>query len=296
MNCRICSGKAVKTLHSAPIRSGRFGNLTDRPIKVLKCQGCGAAFLGETPVDLKRFYESAAYRESVDGGTDASKFFDAHDAEQIRHLSVAGTGGFRGKTVADIGCGGGSFVDWISGAAATVVAIEPMNEFRESLKKRGYATYPYASEAARDYGGKVDHAYSFSVVEHIENPKEFMEEIRNLLRPGGELLLSTPNSDDVLMQTLPQDYPAFFYRLAHLWYFDAASLTELARIAGFEKIEVIPYQRFGMSNFIHWVRDRRPRGEEALDFVSPTLDAVWKKELERTFRCDYLFLRARRPA
>lgn len=271
---------------------GRFGNLSDDDKRVVRCGGCGAAWLEGVADDLAGFYETNAYREEVDGSADTEKYFALHDVEQIRNLSVVGTGSLRGRTIADVGCGAGSFLDSVRGVAGECVAVEPSAAFRETLVARGYATYPYAAEAAREKAGSVDLAVSFSVIEHIEDPLVFLRDIRNLLRKGGTLVVSTPNTDDVLLEALPDSYPAFYFRKAHIWYFNHASLAGLLEAAGFGDVEIVPHQRFGLSNFLGWLKEKRPTGNASRGYVTPAMDAAWRSELERTMRCDYLFATA----
>lgn len=42
-------------------------------------------------------------------------------------------------------------------------------------------------------GGALDLVSAFQVVEHVASPERFLEEARRILKPGGILLLSTPN-------------------------------------------------------------------------------------------------------
>ncbi len=243
---------------------------------------------------MARFYESDAYRGLVDGAVEEAEYYRNHDVEQLRHLTATGTGGFRDKVIADVGCGAGSFLHCVAGMAQKVVAIEPSNTFRIALAARGYATYPYAADALVDLKGQVDVAVSFSVVEHVEHPDQFLAEIRQLLRPGsGRLTISTPNADDALIGMLPTDYAPFFYRRAHLWYWTPEALRSLLLRAGFVDPIVVPMQRFGLSNFLAWLRDRSPQGQRAFPFVTAAVDAVWKQELQRIGVCDYLFASAR---
>jgi SAM-dependent methyltransferase len=283
--CRICGAFAWTTLFEGSIRQGRFGSLTPEARRVLRCGGCGSGFLdARAAVD----YESDAYRELVDGDASVASFHAIHDAEQADKLRLLGSGRVRGKLVADIGCGAGSFLDLVSGLAAGTLGIEPTRAYHDTLRAKGHAVHAYCSDAAGDWRGKVDLAVCFSVIEHVDDPVQLLQDVRTLLRPGGELLLSTPNLRDWLLELLPTEYGAFFYRTVHTWYFDSASLTALAAAAGYSGCEVRSVHRFDLSNALLWLRDRRPSGLATVP-VDPAVDAAFVRWLENEGRADYLY-------
>jgi len=287
--CKICGNSKYKVKYEGPIRLGKFGDISKKRYKINECLSCGVISLPNVIEDSTAYYETDAYRKDVDEGSDVSDYFRIHDKEQVRNLQITGTSIFRDRIVADIGCGAGSFLDSIKGYVRRAIAIEPSMLFRRSLEKRGYITYPYITDALSVYENKVDIAVSFSVLEHIDNPLLFLKQIRNILSSTGKLIISTPNADDILLQVLPDVYPQFFYRKAHLWYFNSISLKKVLELAGYKEIKIIPYHRFGLSNFLIWLRDKTPKGDLKIDFITDAMDVIWKLELERTMRCDYLY-------
>lgn len=55
--------------------------------------------------------------------------------------------------VADIGCGC-AFLDYVSGVAMQIIAIEPSETYRKIMDKKNFCTYPYASVAIKDWKEK----------------------------------------------------------------------------------------------------------------------------------------------
>ncbi len=287
--CEICGAGTWRTVYEGPVRDGTFGTLRDGA-SVARCSGCGAERLEESICPDESFYETDAYRRKLKQALDAGAYFREHDELQGFALGTLPLGSLRGKTVADIGCAGGSFLDCVAGLAARKVAVEPCSIYHESLAKRGYVVFPYAVEAAAELRGRVDLAVSFQVIEHVRNPREFMAEIRPLLAPDGVLLISTPNRNDILMELLPDDFPAFFYRVVHRWYFDAESLSQCARYAGYEVENIRFVHRYGLSNALAWLRDRRPSGRARLATIEPAVDRYWQSYLEGSGRADCIFM------
>lgn len=286
--CEICGSKAWESAYIGPVRDGAFGRLTP-PTLVGRCGGCGVERLEERAAKGSDFYESHDYRSFLDQPTDTAGFFPEHDILQLQNLQQLWPSSLRGKVIADVGCAAGSFLDHVRGLAAKAVAIEPCSEYHDSLAAKGYDVYSFASDAIAA-GTQVDWAFTFGTIEHVLDPREFLKEIGQMLLPEGRLLLSTPNRKDVLMSLLPDDYPSFFYRSVHRWYFDRESLAICARQAGLKVIELRCAHRFGLSNAMTWLRDRRPGGRAALPCVGTALfDDFWSRALEAQDAGDYLF-------
>lgn len=289
--CKICGSENSEVAYKGPIRLGKYPNISSEDYELLKCKDCLAITLPPIMEDVGSYYDGEAYRKEVDDGSEAADYFKLHDAEQQQKLGIIGTEVFRDKIVADVGCGAGSFLDYIGGVCKKGVAIEPYETFKVSLAQRGYPTYSYVKNAIEDFENRVDIVTSFSVLEHVEDPISFLNDIRQLLAIGGKLYLSTPNANDILLEAQPS-YAKFYYRKAHLWYFSDKALANLLKLAGYSEIQIIPHHRFGLANFLTWLKDGSPKGDLQLGFLTPSMDSVWKSELERTARCDYLYAEA----
>ncbi len=287
--CEICGAENWRAVYQGPVRDGAFGTLREGAT-VARCGGCGVDRLAESVCPDESFYETEAYRRKLGQGLSTGAYLGAADALQGFALEAIEPDSLRDKTVADVGCAGGRFLDYVADLAGRMLAIEPSDIYRDSLAERGYAVFPYAADAAAEFGGKVDFAASFQVIEHVRNPRVFLADIRPLLAPGGSLLITTPNRRDILMDLLPDDFPAFFYRVVHRWYFDADALAGCARRAGFAVDGVRFVHRYGLSNALAWLRDRRPSGRTRLAGVEPPADHFWRGYLEDGGRADCIFM------
>ena len=288
-DCEVCGARRWLLRHGGPVRTGAFGAAAAG--RVAECGGCGVARLEEASCLGEVSYEAADYREAVGDGAAVAGYFEGHDRLQVRELQLLSSRRIRGNLVADIGCGGGSFLDYVHTLAAQTVAVEPFAGYHESLRERGHRVFAYAEQAAAAFAGLVDLATAFAVIEHVADPVAFLRDIRKQMKPDGCLVVSTPNRLDLLMELLPEDYPAFFYRTAHRWYFDAGSLGKCAERAGFAVERTVHYQRYGPSNAFAWLRDRRPTGDASLPGLESTvLDSVWRRTLEERGVADYLYM------
>ena len=87
----------------------------------------------------------------------------------------------------------------------------------------------------------------------------------------------------------PDWFAAFFYRAVHRWYFDAGSLKACGEAAGLTLRGIRSVQRYGLSNALHWLRDRRPRGDTRMEPVDELLDQTWRAHLAKIGRGDTLY-------
>jgi SAM-dependent methyltransferase len=293
--CEICGATDWIDAYFGPVRDGAFGQLSEDSHKVVECGHCGIQRLDESACKDDSFYEGKRYRELLREASTTEGFWAAHDIHQLRNLQIFWPNALRGKTIADVGCAAGSFLDHLGNLPKMGLAIEPCREYHEMLRQRGYKVYASVKEAAANHAGSVEVTFSFSTIEHVDDPLAFLTGIRQLVAPSGLLLVSTPNRRDILMDLLGDDYRRVFYRTVHRWYFDMVSLTGLVERAGFEVVNRRCLQRFGISNALCWLRDRRPSGERPLPHLDdPVINEFWKTYLESKGVGDYLYLLARR--
>jgi 2-polyprenyl-3-methyl-5-hydroxy-6-metoxy-1,4-benzoquinol methylase len=288
INCEICDSGQLSIIYSGLIRDGSFGSTVES--EVYKCDTCGISRLNESDSFEQKHYESSAYREEMGQGISVLDFFEHADPLQIHHLDVFWPFSFRNKVVADVGCAAGSFLDHIAGLASDVIAIEPTKMYHNSLIDRGYRVYSYANEV--ELNDCADIVVSFQVIEHVENPINFLKDIYGLLKKGGRLIIATPNHDDILMKLLPESFPSFFYRRAHRWYFDEKSLMYCIEKSGFSIVNVRQKHTFGISNALAWLKNKKPLGDIKLAGIEESANVFWKDYLENSKQADTLFIMA----
>jgi 2-polyprenyl-3-methyl-5-hydroxy-6-metoxy-1,4-benzoquinol methylase len=280
MRLPFSSEEAEHILYSGRIRDGQYGRFSKDPFTIWQFPASQLAFLQPFPTPD---YTEAGYRESVNGSGDVTDYFALHDAAQLSHLQLIQPLLTRGMVVADCGCGGGSLLDLVRGRAAETIAIEPFRGFHASLSERGHRVFGSLDDAGQGgQRGRVHLALSFHVIEHTENPISYLEQMRLLLRPGGRAFVLTPNLNDILLRTNFESFAPFFFRVVHNLYFNAIALTWAAQTAGFVVRRVVHHHEFGLANALHWLRDRRPRGDTPMDGIDSSIDDLWRSYLVRS--------------
>lgn len=203
----------------------------------------------QRPKGLRDFYENPAV--PVASG-------DARSIRQARVLAAAlGPATARTATVLDIGCGDGT-------AAATAAPLLAGHrvvgvDWSQDALKRAHARLPYVVRGELSDGGlpfadgAADAVLFSEVVEHLVDPDSALDELRRVLRPGGHLMLSTPNlaawyNRGLLLAGVQPVFSEVSLRaihgrpgkevVGHLRLYTARALREFVAASGFEVVRL----------------------------------------------------------
>ncbi len=102
-----------------------------------------------------------------------------------------------GKSILDVGCGAGLLCEPLArlGAAVTGVDAAPENihAAQSHAEKMGLTIHYKAGELAQQNLGKFDIITSMEVIEHVNDPMDFILTLKQHLHDDAIMLLSTPN-------------------------------------------------------------------------------------------------------
>jgi len=129
-----------------------------------------------------------------------SEFKPLHDINPMRLNYIEERANLPGKKVADIGCGGGILSEGLSQRGAEVLGID-MGEAPLSVAKlhglESGVEVDYrqmtAEALAEEQAGTFDIVCCLEMLEHVPDPVSIIRSCAKLLKPGGELFLSTIN-------------------------------------------------------------------------------------------------------
>lgn len=156
--------------------------------------------------------------------------------EQTFDLAEATWGRLGGKELLDFGCGIGGLCKVAKRRGLRVEGIEA----DAIARKRAYSSanlQPYGSldEFRESRANSVfDIITMWDVIEHLREPWKVLENLADFLKPGGLMLLSTPNAGSLRSRILGKRWENMA-NPTHFYYFTRKSLTAVLRRAGFHE-------------------------------------------------------------
>lgn len=271
----------------------RKGQVRDFPnVGVIECQECG---LVSHARDLSEEvnYESGSMHSWASGYGDS---LPGPESDKLRRVTAIKylAESLKIHSLLDFGCGSGGMLTALANNFS-VIGLEPDSGSRDAAIRLGHEVFESA-EIALASKVQVDMVTLFHVVEHFYEASIELNQIFELLRPGGILLIETPNSMDALLSKYEsEEFSNFTYWSHHPMLHSAKSLVRLIERSRFEVIENSGVQRYNLNNHLYWLSKGHPGGHVVWkDFLSfETVDA-YEKFLIQEGISDTLWIVARK--
>lgn len=194
--CILCSSENVRTIDNVSVEDLNRVYLKEYGIDIREdvksdmtlehCQICNLKWFNPLYPAQAKFY------------SELQKFEWYYKAEKFEYKFV---GDFIKRTpnlrdasrILEVGCGVGSFSTYVD-AEFTGLEFNP-TACEEAQKLGRDVQCKSIEEASKDNSLSYDIVCSFQVLEHVVNPKQFIESCVSVLKPGGALILTTPSED-----------------------------------------------------------------------------------------------------
>lgn len=196
----------------------------------------------QPPVDkLPEYYESEDYISH----TDSKRNLFEKAYHLIRSISLKGklnlinSFSTENKTLLDVGCGTGDFLQKAQQNNWNVFGIEPNNEAREIANIKTKKAVHGNDELLNFEKHSFDVITLWHVLEHLPNLETNVKQFYELLKPEGTLIIAVPNykSFDALHY---KNFWAAYDVPRHLWHFNKASISKLVSKQSFKVVKTKP--------------------------------------------------------
>lgn len=209
----------------------------DNGYHIQKCQepDCGFVYVNPRPMGEQI---EALYAEFYDEDEEVPEIWEDEMGGIFRECADWLCERQRTGRVLDVGCAFGHFLASMEARGWTTVGIEPSPVAAEAAAARlrgEVRTGVFEDMELAD--GSFDALVAVYVLEHVAEPRGFLEKMKRVLRPGGLAVVRVPYNEPILPlnRLLGRSLMA---APAHLNDFSPRSLRRLALDVGFSEVEV----------------------------------------------------------
>lgn len=244
MGCNLCNCSEYKK---------RDGSVRDnKNLEIYECLNCGLVYLSNLEHIDEEFYENSNMHKEFDfvKWQNETKEDDERRYNFVENMIA-------NKDVLDFGSGNAGFLIKAKKISLSVSGVELEKAVQPFYKKENITLF----QDLKDIQTKFDVITSFHVIEHLKEPKKILEELKNLLKDDGKLIIEVPNANDALLTVYENEpFSNFTYWSCHLYLYTQHTLSMLAKQAGY-KIDFVKHiQRYPLSNHLYWLSKGKPSG------------------------------------
>ena len=209
---------------------------------MVRCIACGLVYVNPQHIPPDTAYQEDYYEPWLAGQDKARRKLWARRLADVEKLWPQ-----RGALL-DIGCGIPLFLDMARSNGWQVQGTEISGAAcRHAEEKLGIPVFHGPVENAPFEKKSFDVITMWHVLEHIDEPFRTLSHVHGLLRPGGLLVVATPNLNNYFMRAayrIGRGKPLRLFstndREIHLFHFTAATHRRALLQAGFDVLRTIP--------------------------------------------------------
>lgn len=233
--CVICGRQDAARLFGG---SDRLYATTSKQFDVVRCAGCGLLRLDPQPnaAELRHYYpDNYWFSPDADAASRLEELYRrlvlrdhvSFVARALRDANVSGP-------LLDAGCGGGLFLGLMSQRGFRVLGLDFSASAAAIAWRRQQAP---AVCAMLDQAPFPPHSIGaltmFHVVEHLPDPRAYLEAAHSLLEPGGRLIVQVPNANSWQSKLLGRHWNGMDVP-RHLFDYRDSDLETLLHSCGFD--------------------------------------------------------------
>jgi 2-polyprenyl-3-methyl-5-hydroxy-6-metoxy-1,4-benzoquinol methylase len=218
--------------------------LLQEPYRVARCAACGFHYLHPrlTESAIREAYQESSYYEGGNCGYADASYSDQETALRATFkclLNNLSRQRLTGGDLLEVGCGYGYFLGEAAQYFERRVGTDYSAEAAAIARSTRAEVFVGGMEQVpRD--SRFDCVVAIQVIEHVYAPLSFVEQLAMHTKPGGHIVLATPDIGGVLRKIMGRRWPSF-KAPEHVLYFDFRTLDMLMSRAGLRDVRRVPY-------------------------------------------------------
>jgi len=252
--------------------------------RIVRCDDCGFMLSNPQPTDeiLDRIYDENYILFSPDHEMlEHIEALKKSTAERYLDLLLP-SGCSSSGSLLEIGCGAGYLLSRAAARGLTVTGVDYSPYACEIARRKleGFPGEVIQGEISALTGQKqhFDYIVFCDVLEHVRDPRNFLQSVNNLLKPNGTIFCIVPSLDSWSAKLLKSNWMEF--KLEHLSYFDTKNLRSLLFQEGFSEIKHFPAQKTLSLDYIaaHFDRYPVPIWSQIIGLCRTMLSSHWLRK------------------
>jgi 2-polyprenyl-3-methyl-5-hydroxy-6-metoxy-1,4-benzoquinol methylase len=238
--CPVCSSSRYHELY-------RFAQSKWIPGTVVRCAECRAIW--KIPLNPEKPI-AEYYDESYASSDYWAQEHEAVDALRRIRDEIVPSNGAAKKSLLDVGCGPGVFLTLAREAGFNVTGIELNAALADRARTRAKVEVLTGDLMSAQLGDrKFDVITLLDLIEHVPDPVGLLVRCREILNPGGQVVIYTPNHRGLIVRIAGILYRVSFGQVrrpvaeifdgVHIVFFDAGSLASVMTKAGLKPVSTV---------------------------------------------------------
>jgi len=230
--CAVCGADDVEFLHAKATPEGEV-------FPIVQCRKCRLVYVSprRRQETLNEVYRTSVYFQT--GNDKASGYSDYMGDRELhaiffRQQLATIEGQVKVGRLLDVGCATGFLLDEARKRGWETEGVE-LSEFASAYarKELKLSVFNGTLREAKYPDGHFDAVVMDDVIEHVGDPEIEMKEVHRILRPGGVVILHTPNADSPWYAVMGKHW-IHLKPGQHLYFFSPRTLTTLMKRVGFD--------------------------------------------------------------
>jgi 2-polyprenyl-3-methyl-5-hydroxy-6-metoxy-1,4-benzoquinol methylase len=236
VSCPVCLESAF-----IPFIQCKDYSISKEVFNTVKCISCDFVFTNPRPDknEIAAYYQSDIYisHHANKGGFIPWVYRMIRDKQFVDKTDIIKSHFSAPVSILDIGCGTGDFLNYCRNLGWETIGVEPDEDARKQVAEKNIQVYDL--DYLNTTNNKYDVITMWHVLEHVHNLTERLNQLKNLLKENGIIIIAVPNHMSIDAKYY-KEYWAAYDLPRHLSHFSQKTITNLFQRFSFNLHSIIP--------------------------------------------------------